>query len=327
MNDTLPLELVRCRAWFETRGALRIADYPGSAWRGALGHALKDTACTRPGTRCAACPERGECPYPPLFDSADGGDPFRPYVLEPQAFSGYFPAGSPLALDLILFGWLVGWLPLIADALQRLGERGLGMREPVRLTLIDLQQQTGTDGATWVSLAAPAAVGLPTAPLAPLGLPPAPPRARMDLITPLKIKYRGALIKPETFGPRDLLTALARRIEACAGVLETLPLTPEPGLWLDSADDLIERADLHWLDTHHRSSRQREDLKLGGLVGRLLLRGPVLERCWPWLWLGQWLHLGSSTTIGFGRYDLEPLSAVGPASSRPAPPRAPKQTV
>ncbi len=302
MNTAVPLELVRYRAWFETSAPLRLRDYPGSAWRGAFGHAFKEVACARPGTDCPVCPDRSDCPYPPLFESAPGAEPFRPYVLEPQVFSGYFLSGSLLGLDVVVFGWLNGWLPLLSDALQRLGERGLGVREPVRLTFVDLQQQIGPSGEAWVSILQAGQGGGLAAPIEPFAIPPAPRRAILDLITPLKLKYRGELVQPGAFTAKDLLIALARRVEACAGVLEELPLTPEPGIWLADAETLIERAELTWEDTHHYSSRQREALKLGGLTGHLVLRGAVLERIWPWLWLGQWLHLGSSPTIGLGRY-------------------------
>ena len=302
MTTELPLELVRYRAWFETRAPLHFTDYPGSAWRGAFGHALKNVACTQRGGDCATCPERRDCPYPPLFESSTGAEPFRPYIFEPQALVGYFLSGSLVGLDLVVCGWLNRWVPLLHAALQQLGQRGLGVRDPVHLTLVELQQQVG-DG--WVSLWQPRVAEVLTLPPSPFVIPPAPKRARLDLITPLRLKYRGALVQPERFTVKDLLVALARRFEAAGAVMEELPLTPEPGQWLAETDHLVERAELHWHDTHHYSSRQHEALKLGGLMGHLMLQGAALERVWLWLWLGQWLHLGSSTTIGLGRYVVQ----------------------
>ena len=302
MSEALFLPLARYRALYETLDAVRLPDYPGSTWRGAFGHAFKEVACAYPGLRCTGCPDSDQCPYPPLFESIDGGDALRPYVFEPQAYSGYFPPGAILTLDLVLLGWLNDWLPLLAAALQRLGERGLGQREPAHLRLADFQCQIDPNQEHWIPV--PFADQEHTAgqTLQPFRIPPAPARARLDLLTPLKLKSRGVLIQPEALSGRELLIALARRIEACASVLDTLPLTPEPDQWFQGCETLIEGRELAWLDTHHYSSRQQEALKLGGLTGRLWLGGPVLARIWPWLWLGQWLHLGSSTTIGLGRY-------------------------
>ena len=285
---------------------MHLPDYPGSTWRGAFGHAFRAAACTwrHPPRTCRDCAERQECPYPSLFESDEGAQPVRPYVFEPQSFGGYFSPASPIMLDFVLFGWLNGWLPLIIDALQRLGARGLGLREPARLALTELRQQVGPNGEAWAPILQPGQPGPIQLPIEPLRIPPAPRRARLDLITPLRIKHRGAFVQPDVFCARDLLIALARRVEACATIMEELPLTPEPEQWLADADHLLERAHLAWRDTHHYSTRQREALKLGGLTGCLFLRGAALERIWPWLWLGQWLHLGASTTIGLGRYVL-----------------------
>ena len=54
------------------------------------------------------------------------------------------------------------------------------------------------------------------------------------------------------------------------------------------------------------SSRQRQEMTLGGVLGRWTLSGDsaVLAQLWPWLWLGQWLHLGKNATVGLGGYRL-----------------------
>ena len=46
---------------------------------------------------------------------------------------------------------------------------------------------------------------------------------------------------------------------------------------------------------------------LGGVLGRWSLRGDpaTLAALWPWLWLGQWLHVGKNATMGMGAYALE----------------------
>ncbi|MBK1645467.1 hypothetical protein CKO25_12600 [Thiocapsa imhoffii] len=317
MTDAIFLPMARYRVLFETLETVRLLDYPGSTWRGAFGHALKEVACTYPGLSCQGCPDNSQCPYPPLFESIDSGDPLRPYIFEPQAFSGYFPPGAILSLDLVLLGWLNNWLPLLAAAMQRLGERGLGQREPAHLRLVDFQCQIDPNREHWISVPLSDPDESDVQALQPFCIPPAPSRARLDLITPLKLKSRGVRIQPDALSGRELLIALARRMEACANVLDTLPLTPEPDQWFHDCETLIEGRELAWLDTHHYSNRQREALKLGGLTGRLWLGGPVLARIWTWLWLGQWLHLGSSTTIGLGRYAVRAAADGDWPRSRP----------
>ena len=49
-------------------------------------------------------------------------------------------------------------------------------------------------------------------------------------------------------------------------------------------------------------------MTLGGVLGRWTLRADdtvTLSALWPWLWLGQWLHVGKNATMGMGGYTLE----------------------
>jgi hypothetical protein len=47
-------------------------------------------------------------------------------------------------------------------------------------------------------------------------------------------------------------------------------------------------------------------MTLGGVLGQWHLHGPTeaLAAAWPWLWLGQWLHVGKNATFGLGGYAL-----------------------
>ena len=51
-------------------------------------------------------------------------------------------------------------------------------------------------------------------------------------------------------------------------------------------------------------------MALGGVVGQwhLHTNADTLEQLWPWLWLGQWLHVGKNASFGLGGYRLQGLS-------------------
>ena len=88
----------------------------------------------------------------------------------------------------------------------------------------------------------------------------------------------------------------------------------QPG-WGDAArmvthlsETLQDTQDLHWYDWTRSSSRQRQQMTLGGVMGRWNLhteQAATLNTVWPWLWLGQWLHVGKNATMGLGSYTLE----------------------
>jgi CRISPR/Cas system endoribonuclease Cas6 (RAMP superfamily) len=62
---------------------------------------------------------------------------------------------------------------------------------------------------------------------------------------------------------------------------------------------------LTWQDWARYSSRQQQKIPMGGVVGSYLLNTNGLEPLWPFLWLGQWTHLGKGAVMGLGRYKIE----------------------
>ena len=58
-----------------------------------------------------------------------------------------------------------------------------------------------------------------------------------------------------------------------------------------------------WQDWEHYSSRQRERMAFGGIVGEAEYKGP-LGAFLPYLTFGQWTHVGKNATFGLGRYEV-----------------------
>jgi len=44
-------------------------------------------------------------------------------------------------------------------------------------------------------------------------------------------------------------------------------------------------------------------MPIGGVIGRWHLKGP-LDDFWPFIHLGQWLHVGKKCSFGLGRYTI-----------------------
>ena len=44
---------------------------------------------------------------------------------------------------------------------------------------------------------------------------------------------------------------------------------------------------------------------MGGIIGVLELNMSGLENFWPYLWLGQWTHIGKGTSMGMGAYSIK----------------------
>jgi hypothetical protein len=291
---------------------LRLPEYAGSLLRGQFGAALRRSACVTGAPTCKGCPLLATCPYPEIFETPPPTEHRlqkfsqvpNPYVIEPPAFgTRSVPAGKELAFDVVLVGRALSWLALIVHAFQRALGHGLG-REHARGMLENLAVQNG-EGWTDIWDAARGRIEEHEAQLAVPDF--APTRSAMLRIeTPLRLQNQGHPLAIEKLTPRVLVTNLMRR----ATLLLELhngqpPLLDEPAAkaLARHAETFTDERRLRWQDWSRYSSRQKQEMMLGGAVGEWTLEGdlsPVL----PLLWLGQWLHAGKNATMGMGRYTL-----------------------
>lgn len=128
-------------------------------------------------------------------------------------------------------------------------------------------------------------------------------------ITPLRLQHQGKPLRPEELSVRTLLLAALRR----ASLMSELHMDQKIQLDVKGLLELVpqmrdQRDALTWRDWTRYSSRQGREMILGGVVGPWILTAPSWSKAWPWLWLGQWLHLGKNVTMGLGQYHLEVCS-------------------
>jgi len=131
---------------------------------------------------------------------------------------------------------------------------------------------------------------------------PLPERVTLRFVTPVRIKYRERLCGDLEF--HILMRSLLRRISLltffhCGRELEV----DFRGLILQAQKVRVVESNLLWHDWLRYSHRQRARLKLGGLMGEMTFAGD-LEPFWPFLKLGEWIHVGKGTSFGLGRYRI-----------------------
>ena len=136
-----------------------------------------------------------------------------------------------------------------------------------------------------------------------------PHRATLHFHTPLRLQVQGKPARANQLTARDLLIALARRHQLLRDVhLGAAAPQYDFKTLVGQAEAIkLHAQDLHWFDWKRYSSRQRQEMTLGGVLGCWTLRGDTdtLADLWPWLWLGQWLHVGKNATFGLGGYRLQ----------------------
>ena len=283
----MPLELTWERVRFIARKRGHLPDFPGSAWRGAFGRALRLAVCTTHLPACRPCARYRDCAYPLIFETPadvvgkrllgpNEGVP-NPYVLSPGwAGRRSLDPGDEVILDVTLFGAAMARADLVFAALAAAAAYGIGP-DLLALSLVS-------------RLPAPVDVTISM-----------PKRLHFTFTTPLRLTVQGALVTAATFQPRHLLGALVRRVSLLAqyhqgGILDL----DFRDLKHRAASAAFTAIDVVWQDWARRSARQEKVILMGGLIGTAVLTMEGLEPFWPFLRLAPALHIGKGTTMGLG---------------------------
>lgn len=321
---TTPLPIARYRFSARVVDALALPPYAGSLLRGQFGAALRQLACMTRQPNCSGCPLRDTCPYPRIFEAPAPPEHAlqrfsaipNAYVVEPPmpALSSnaapdtpVLAPGQTLTFHMVLIGRALEQLPLVIVAWQRALRQGLTKtRSRAELAEVEWVDAFGAHHAVWTTEQPRLQVHAASLPL-PLP-PPDTAGLRLHIHTPLRLQHQGQPLRVHQLSARPLLSALARR---AALVLEFHAGQPQWGSQVPAtaalAEQLTDQRSLHWFDWKRFSSRQQQEMTLGGVVGQWQLNGTaeVLASAWLWLWLGQWLHVGKNATMGLGGYRLE----------------------
>jgi hypothetical protein len=304
------LPVARYRFSFRMEDDLRLPEYSGSLLRGNFGAALRRTACMTGAPECAGCPLYRTCPYPAIFETPAPethslqrfSQVPNPYVIEPPPLgTRSVPGGEIFSLAMVLVGRALDQLPLIVYALQRALSSGIG-RLRARGSLIDIALE-GPDGMESVWDAESSSIGTHEQKLSVPFLPDID-AVTVNILTPLRLQNQGHRVPLDRLQPRTLFAALLRRTSLLFELHAALPgLAGDARRLAAAAARLADERRLQWKDWTRFSSRQDQEMTLGGVIGEWTLSGDLGDLL-PWFWLGQWLHVGKNATMGMGKYSL-----------------------
>jgi len=305
-----PITCYRFR--FKALDSVRLPPYSGSTWRGILGYGLRRAVCMMRDTECSDCLLATGCAYAFLFESLASTERARqrsdhippPYILHlGLQEQREFEAGATLELEIRLVGRANQHLPYLVHAFNIAGQRGIG-RDQSRFE-VERVDATGVGSESWATVYAGGEMQEPVT-NASLMVPGVQAVDKITLLTPLRIKRHGRLITPRTFQIEHFFSALARRIAEIGEYYGAAGKTIHwPDLLGDQAVPQPFEVDLRWWDWTRYSARQKSSMQMGGLIGALVFEPGVLA---PWsdlLWLGQWLHVGKTPSMGLGAYRLD----------------------
>ncbi|MHB8353698.1 MAG: CRISPR system precrRNA processing endoribonuclease RAMP protein Cas6 [Burkholderiales bacterium] len=290
-------------------------EYAGSAWRGALGHALKRALCITHAPVCKTCLLYHACGYayvfetpPPLHTSK-----MRRYDAVPHPFllnvveDQHIAPDDTYPLGLMLVGRANAHLGYLIHALAEAGRRGVGTgRQSLILEQVAQKTDAGRDTIIYTAggtLGAHAPQEWPC--------PPVPSQVRMLFETPLRLRRQETYLGPTTLRFADLFGALLRRISMLTYFHSETPLVTDFAGLVRAAEGIgFTETEFVWQDWTRYSGRQKTLLEMGGVIGSADLVGSDIAPFWPYLWLGQWVHVGKGTSMGLGRYRLESTASL-----------------
>lgn len=286
---------------------MRLPPYKGSAFRGLFGRAFRQISCVDKRKACRSCLHLEQCPYAYVFLTPVPTNTTRmrkypyaphPFVLfaDKEKVTRYTP-DMAIEVEVTLIGNGVKFFPHFILAFQWMGQFGLG-KARYRFLLEEVEDPFGRKLYLHGKLlSAPQAIAW-----ADMKYSGHPSTIILNFITPLRIKYKEKYASDLEF--HILIRSLLRRIS----LLSFFHCACELKLDFRSIIDLAHSVktlnkSLKWYDWTRWSNRQRTLMKMGGLLGSVEFEGD-LGIFWPFLALGEWIHVGKGTAFGLGKYSI-----------------------
>ena len=290
------LDISAFRLVFRGAANATLPRWLGSTWRGAMGHALKRTAC-----RCGTDAHDAECVYSQLFETPVPGDAKRlrkypvaphPYILRPHTRDSKQP--EVLVIDALLLGNARAHSRVLLNALTKAASSGLGASHACyvldKLQDISIQIQPEIDAK----------------------LTPHSSKFKITFLSPQIVKYRGQIMDCNRFDLTGWLTNLMRRYNSLRyfhgdGVE---PTDTQVESMLDAFRQIsVLQHDLRWHRAVRHSSRQQKHIDQSGLMGNLDIDlGAGATLVLPLLLAGTNIHVGKSAVMGHGQFKIESVA-------------------
>ncbi len=292
------------------QSSLRLPVYKGALFRGGFGQFFRRVACQTGAESCNGCPQISTCPYSVVFETPviPGQTPLlrkypyapHPFVLVPPLDScNVIPAGTEFLMGITLIGAGAGYLAHFIGAIGAMGRSG-AYGGFFKVNGVQSAVQGGGviyDGRNGRLISRPQAWRFS-------GPSCKARRATVHLLTPLRLRSRGQYEQWPTFV--DFAKGLLGRLHLLTALYSGCPIDRA---WLRPllayVDTLrTERRSFRVFRWGRRSGRSGRWVAMDGILGSLTVAGE-LSPLIPALEAGQWLHVGSGTSMGLGKYAVE----------------------
>jgi len=123
----------------------------------------------------------------------------------------------------------------------------------------------------------------------------------LRFITPTRLRIKGQVIENPSFA--QIAGSLSLRLSMLAETFADAPLLYDHKSMIERARDVTTRkSSLRLMALNRYSNRRGGKLELDGFMGDVTFAGGAVQELLPLLVAGEFLHVGSGTAFGLGRY-------------------------
>ena len=308
----------RYRFTYTVQEPLKMPHHKGNVFRGRFGYILRHIACIGESEKSCAekCQFPERCVYSKCFETPvpeDStilrGQPYapHPFILEPPRTGQLeYAPNDTFTCNLTLIGEAINLLPWIVLTFREIGRRRIGLRDKrgqCQLSKVEsLSARSGQQPQTIYTAESEMLTddGL----ILQLddvmhGEPHTADAIELEFLTPTSIKVNGKWTSQLTF--EHLIRNLLRRIRFLSYFHCGEDLDVDAPALIKAASAVTHHLRLKWLRKDRYSYRTEKSVPMGGFVGKVRFEGE-LEPFLPFIYLGEYLHIGHHTAFGFGQY-------------------------
>ena len=289
---------------FKVTKKITLPKYSGSILRGHFGNQLRKSVCVTKQENCKNCPLIKRCLYGKLFENISNETLIHPYVIEPLNYNTITLENDKIfSFSTILMGEICNDLSLIIYIWETIFKIGFKHRDNIGTAqLLNVQLDSGeiiydklvdepsiVEHNKFIKIVKNSNLEL-----------------KVNLITPLRLQStnqygKSIILNEENFNIKDFIKAILRKVKIINDFLKIEFKIPE---LTELSDIIIKSSTLKFTSTRRFSRRQNVEMDFYGLLGEFILYGNSLSLLSELLLICEYIHIGKSTTFGFGKYQL-----------------------
>mgnify|MGYP001186285328 CR=1 FL=1 len=296
---SLDLKVLKLRAVFRAEENGELPAFLGSTIRGVLGHAMRNSVCISPNTRCHLCQFADDCEYTAHFATAGNiAGSVNPFVLfVPVRNKTEWKRGDLLTFDITIFGKPTMAADFYIRGILMMGNYGWGVRRmkfsPVQIINVYDKSLIWSDGQVWTENFQPFFLEIEG-------------RETNSVLlrfnSPTRVVRSQKLQRKLSFD--QVIESVLTRIHLLMHAYEGIVLELDEEALLEAAKSIrtVEEA-WQFVDFKRYSKTYNRKLGLPSIEGFVRFEGDITPFT-PLLELGEIVQIGKNTTHGFGNYDL-----------------------